>query len=73
MIEFSSSFKLNEIHVVDGPFNDNSKNIFFVSREALISRKGRPEYLGKWAITGTSIVMQIGSGQFRKRISAPTL
>ena len=28
--------------------------------------------VGKWAITGTSIVMQIGDGQFRKRISVPT-
>ena len=27
---------------------------------------------GKWAITGTSIVMQSGGGQFRKRILAPT-
>ena len=71
MIKFSSSFKLNEIHRVDSPFNEDPKNIIF-SREALISREGRPENLGKWAITGTSIVMQIGGGEFRKSISAPT-
>ena len=46
MIKFSSSFKLNEIHVVDSPFNEDPKNIIF-SREALISGEGRPENLGK--------------------------
>ena len=71
MIEFSSSLKLNEIHIVDSPFNEDPENIIF-SREALILGKGQPENLGKWAITGTFIVMQIGGGQFRKRISAPT-
>ena len=71
MIECSSSFKLNEIHVVDSPFNENPQNIIF-SREALISRKGRSENLGKFSITGTSIVMQIWGGQFGKKISAPT-
>ena len=46
MIEFSSSFKLNEIHIVDSrPFNEDPKNIF--SREALISGEGWPENLGK--------------------------
>ena len=59
MIKNSSSFKLNEIHRVDSPFNENPKNIIF-SREALISGEGRLENLGKWAITETSIAMQIG-------------
>ena len=35
MIKFSSSLKLNEIHVVDSPFIEDPKNIF--SKEALIS------------------------------------
>ena len=60
MMKFSSSFKLNEIHNVDSSFNEDPKNIIFFTREALISGKGRPENLGKWAITGTSIIMQIG-------------
>ena len=30
MIKFSSSFKLNEIHVVDSAFNKDSKNIIFL-------------------------------------------
>ena len=29
MIIFSSSFKLNEIHKVDSPFNEDPKNIIF--------------------------------------------
>ena len=44
VIIFSSSFELNEIQVVDSPFNEDPKNIIF-SREALISGKGRPEIL----------------------------
>ena len=72
MIEFSSSFKLNEIHRVDSPLNEDPKNIIFFFREALILGEGRSENLGEWAITGTSIVIQIGGGQFRKRISALT-
>ena len=38
--------------------------------EALISGEGRPENVGK--MTGTYIVMQIGGGEFRKSILAPT-
>ena len=29
MIEFSSSFKLNKIHIVDSPFNEDNQNIIF--------------------------------------------
>ena len=47
MIKFSSSFKLNEIHKVDSPFNGDPKNIILFSREVLISGEGRPENLGK--------------------------
>ena len=46
MIKFSISFKLNEIHTIDSPFNEYPKNTIF-SREALISGEGRPENLGK--------------------------
>ena len=45
IIEFSSSSLVNEIHIVDIPCNEDSKNIF--SKEALISKKGRMENLGK--------------------------
>ena len=65
MIKFSSSFKLNEIHTVDSPFNEDPKNINF-------SWEGRPEKLGKWAITGASILHKSEGGEFGKRISAPT-
>ena len=46
MIKFSSSLKLNEIHRVDSPFNEDPKTIIF-SREALISGEGQLENLGK--------------------------
>ena len=45
MIEFSSSLKLNEIHIVDSPFNEDPKKFF--PKEALISGEGRSENLGK--------------------------
>ena len=43
MIKFSSSFKSNEIHIVDSPFNED----LIFSMEALISGEGRLENLGK--------------------------
>ena len=46
MIVFSSSLKLNEIHVVDSPFHEDPKNMIF-PREALISGKGGKENVGK--------------------------
>ena len=55
MIKFSSPFKLNEIHTADSPFNEDPKNIIFFPNFG----EGTAENLGEWAITGTSIVMQI--------------
>ena len=54
MIEFSSSLKLKEIHVVDSPFNEDPKNIIF-SREDLISGERTARKFRE---------MQIGGGQF---------
>ena len=42
----------NEIHRVDSPFNEDSKNIIFFASEALISRERRPRNLGKVAKNG---------------------
>ena len=67
MIKFSSSFKLNEIHMVDSPFNED----LIFSREAIILGEGRPENLGKMGNNSDIILMLIGGGEFRKRISAP--
>ena len=47
MIEFSSSFKLNEIHAVDNPFNEDPKNVILFPRDVLISGEGSSENLGK--------------------------
>ena len=49
MVKISDAFYENEIHMVDSPFNEDSKNITFLAREALISGEGRPENLGKMA------------------------
>ena len=49
----------NEIHKVDSSFNEDSKHIISLAREALIFGEGRLENLGKWPKTGRPIVMQI--------------
>ena len=46
MLKNHRIFKFFEIHIVDNPFNEYPKNNFF-SREALISKEGRSENLGK--------------------------
>ena len=69
MIEISSSLKLDEIHRVDSPFNEDPKNIIF-SRKALISWEGRPENLGEMG-NSRDIYCYANYGEFRIRISAP--
>ena len=59
MIKFSRSFKLNEIHRVDSPFNEDPKNIIFFQGGPNFG-KGWPEKLGKMGNNRTSIVIQIG-------------
>ena len=51
MVKISNASYENEIHRVDSPFNEDSKNIIFLAREALISGEGRPENLGKMVKT----------------------
>ena len=68
MIKFSSSFKLNEIHRVDSPFDEDPKNIIFF--------QGGPNLGGrtaeKWAIQGHLLLRKLGGGESRKSISVPT-
>ena len=59
MVKTSNASYENEIHKIDSPFHEDSKNIIFLAREALILGEGRPENLGKMAKTGKPIVMQI--------------
>ena len=75
MIKFSSSLKLNKIHMVDSLFKEDPKNII---------SPGRPNFEGGtagknlWKMGNNRDIyciytyMQIGDGQFRKRKSAPT-
>ena len=70
MIKFSSSFKLNEIHRVDSPFNEDPKNIIFF--------QGGPNFkggtTGKFREMGNNrdiyCYANWGVGEFRKSISA---
>ena len=51
MVKISNASYENEIHRVDSPFNEDSRNIMFLAREALISGEGRLENLEKMAKT----------------------
>ena len=46
--------------------------MYFFSREALISGRDGQKIQGKWAITGTSIVMQIGGWSISNKNISPT-
>ena len=59
MVQISNASYENEIHRVDSPFNESSKNIILLARETLISEERRPENLGKMAKNRKAIVMQI--------------
>ena len=59
MVKISNAFYENEIHRVDSPFKEDSKNIIFLAREALTSGEGLPENLGEWPKPGKPIVMKI--------------
>ena len=47
MVKVSNASYENEIHIADSPFNEDSKNIFFLAREALISGERLTDNLGK--------------------------
>ena len=49
MVKISDASYKNEIHGVDSPYNEDSKNIIYLAREALILGEGRLENLEKMA------------------------
>ena len=61
MVKISNTSYENEIHKVDSPFNEDSKNIFFLAREALILGERRPENGQK---QGNLLLCKLGSGKF---------
>ena len=63
MVKISNASYENETHRVDSPFNEDSKNIILLAREALISGEGQPENLRKMPKTGKPSVIQIRSDQ----------
>ena len=65
MIEISDASYENEIHRVDSPFNEDSKNMYFLARDSLISGEGRPENVGKVAKKqGNLLLSKLGNCQF---------
>ena len=64
MVKISHASYENKIHMADSPFNEDSKNISFLAREALILGERPPENLGKWSKTGNLLLCKLGSGQF---------
>ena len=62
MVKISDASYENEIHVVDSPYNEDSKIIIFLAREALIFGEGRPENLEKMAKKqGNLLLCELGS------------
>ena len=71
MIIFSSSVKLNEIHIVESPFNEDPKNIVFFQEG--------PNFGGTAGIFRENgqqqvhlLLYKLGADEFRKSILAPT-
>ena len=64
MVKISNAPYENEIHRVDSPFNEDSKNIIFLAREVLSSGEGRPENLGNGQNQGNLLLCKLGSGLF---------
>ena len=69
MTEFSISLQNNDIHMVDNPFNDYSKNIFIQGGPIL--GEGLPENLRKMGNNKASIVMQIRGWSISKENISP--
>ena len=59
MVKILNTSYESEIHKVDSPSNEDSKNIIFFCQGALFSGEGRQENLVKWRKSGKSILMQI--------------
>ena len=71
VLDLNNYFKLNEIHMIESPFNEFPKNII-LSKEALISGEGWLENLGKMGNFMDIYCFANRGDQFRKRISAAT-
>ena len=72
IIKFLSSIKLNEIHTVDSPFNQDPKNINFFQGGPNF-RGGTARKLGEMGDNrDIYCYANQGDGEFRKSISAPT-
>ena len=65
MVKISNASYETEIHRVDSPFNEDSNNINFLAREALLSGEERPENVEKMAKNkdfSNLLLCKLGSG-----------
>ena len=72
MIKFSIPFKLNEIHLVDSPFNEDPKNIIFFQEGPNFGGGTARKFRENEQKQGHLLLCKPGAGEFRKRILAPT-
>ena len=64
MTKLSNAFYENETHMVDSPFNEDSKNIIFLAREALIFGGIARKFRENGQKQGNLLFCKLGSGQF---------
>ena len=72
-MKFSTSFKLNEIHTVDNPYNDDHKNINFFQRGPNFGGGTAGKFRENGQLQGRLLPLcNFGGGEFRKSTSTPT-
>ena len=72
MIKFSSSFKLNEIHIVDSQSNEDPKNITFFQEGSNFGGGMARKFREDEQQEGHLLLCKPGRGEFRKSILTPT-
>ena len=72
MIKLSSSFKSNEIHIVDSHFDEDPKNINLFQGGPNFGGSSAGKFSENGQQQGHLLLCKSGGGEFRKRISAPT-
>ena len=62
MIKFSTSFKFNEIHIVDSPFNEDPKNINFFQGGPNFGEGAAEKFRENGQYQGHLLLCQLGGG-----------
>ena len=64
MVKISNASNENEIHRVDSPFNEDSKNIFFCQRGPNFGGGTARKFRENGQKQGNLLLCKLGSGQF---------